>query len=214
MIFKQQLMAIKYVIFDLGGVLIDINFDKTFEAYGQITGKSKENLRQATFLTAAYEDYESGILNDAGFRDALRKQLDISVDDKILDDAWNALLLDFNPQAISLIKELKTKYPVFLLSNTNNIHFNRCNALIKEQNLAENLTSLFDGLFLSYKIGYRKPSERIYQHAIKRLKCLPEEILFIDDLENNIAAARDLGIQTIHLSDNKKIAELVLSKLN
>jgi putative hydrolase of the HAD superfamily len=207
-------MTIKYIVFDLGGVLIDINFDRTFEAYEQITGKSKEELRQATFLTTAYEDYESGILSDNEFRAALRKQLDISVDDKTLDEAWNALLLDFNAPAINLLKELKQTYPLYLLSNTNNIHFERCNHKIKEQNLAENLTGLFNGLFLSYKIGYRKPSERIYQHAIKRLKCLPEEILFIDDLENNIAAARDLGIQTIHLSDNKKIAELVLSKLN
>ncbi|HQA76491.1 MAG TPA: HAD family phosphatase [Salinivirgaceae bacterium] len=207
-------MKIKCIIFDLGGVLMDIDFDKTFEAYSKITGNPKEILRDSKPLLDIYLNYESGAITDEEFRNAIRKNLNVNVDDKTIDNAWNALLLDFNSQAISLLRSLKTKYPLYLLSNTNNIHFNHCNQKITEQNLAESLVSLFDGLFLSHKIGCRKPSEQIYQYVIKQLKCLPQEILFIDDLEPNTKAAEELGIQTILLTDNNKITELVLNKLN
>ena len=207
-------MTIKYIIFDLGGVLINIDFDKTFEAYGKLSGMTKDELQQATFMTRAYEEYESGSLTDHDFRNELRQRLNIKHNDQDIDQAWNALLLDFNPPSIEILKEIRTRYPVYLLSNTNNIHFERCNTKIKEQNLAESLTSLFDGLFLSYRIGYRKPSDQIYLHAIKRLKCRPNEILFIDDLKVNIDAAENLGIQTLHLTDNKKIKEQLLERLN
>ncbi len=207
-------MEIKYIIFDLGGVLIDIDFEKTFEAYAKITGKPKETLKQSKPLAGIYLDYESGVLSDADFRNEIREKLHVDVDDKTIDNAWNALLLDFNNNAFNLIHSLKTKYSLYLLSNTNNIHFQHCNQRIVEQGLGESLKSLFNGLFLSYKIGYRKPSERIYQHVIKRLKCLPQEILFIDDLEENIKAAQELGIQTILLTDKSTIVEQVLGRLN
>ncbi|MGI6479173.1 MAG: HAD family hydrolase [Salinivirgaceae bacterium] len=207
-------MKIKYIIFDLGGVLMDIDFDKTFEAYSKITGNPKEILRDSKLLLDVYLNYESGAITDDEFRSAIRKNLNVDVDDKTIDNAWNALLLDFNSQAISLLHSLKNKYPLYLLSNTNNIHFNHSNQKIAEQNLAESLVSLFDGLFLSYIIGCRKPSEEIYQHVLEQLKCLPQEILFIDDLEPNTIAAEKLGIQTILLTDKNKITELVLNKLN
>lgn len=207
-------MKIKYIVFDLGGVLMDIDFNKTFEAYSKITGNPKETLRDSKLLLDVYLNYESGAITDEDFRNAIRKKLNVDVDDKTIDSAWNALLLDFNSQAISLLRSLKGKYPLYLLSNTNNIHFNHSNQKIATQNLAESLVSLFDGLFLSYRMGCRKPSEEIYQQVIKQLKCLPQEILFIDDLELNTKAAEELGIQTILLTDKNKITELVLNKLN
>lgn len=207
-------MTIKNIIFDLGGVLIDIDFDKTFAAYERISGENRQNIKESQTLYNTYIDYELGKINSAEFRDNIKKGLKINTDDTIIDNAWNALLLDFNPTAINLINRLKPNYTIGLLSNTNEIHFSRCNSKIREQKLSENLISLFDNLFLSYEIGLRKPSPSIYQHVIKHLKCQPQEILFIDDLKENIESAQKTGMKTIHLINNKTIADLVLKEIN
>lgn len=206
-------MKPKFIIFDLGGVIIDIDFDRTYQAFAKLTGKTREELAKATFLTKAYEKYESGLISDHEFRSEIRNRMNIDCSDQEIDDAWNALLLDFNNAAIAEIQKLKGKTPVYLLSNTNRIHFEYCNQKIKDHTLTDNFHSLFDGLFLSYEMGYRKPSDEIYNQVVEQLGCQPNEILFIDDMEVNIEAANRIGFQTIHLVDNTKIGEELKRRL-
>ncbi len=195
---------IKAIVFDLGGVLVDIDFEKTITEYGKQTGLSVEEIKKSTFLTSVYQDYEAGYLNECQFRAEVCSRFGISLKPELFDYAWNALLLDFNPTAIELIKHLRQNFPVYLLSNTNKIHFEECNRRL-HQEFNETFESLFTGLFLSYRIGYRKPSERIFQHVVSQTRCKPHEILFIDDLEENIQAANQMGFKTIHLTDNRQI---------
>lgn len=198
-------MKPKYIIFDLGGVIIDIDFEQTYRAFGKLSGKSNEELHQATFLTKAYEQYESGLITDTEFRNELRTRLALTCSDNEIEAAWNALLLDFNLQALIEIQKLKGQFPMYLLSNTNRIHFNYCNQKLKNQLAGVDFYQLFDQLFLSYEMGHRKPSMEIYKQVVDKLLCNPDEILFIDDLAANINAAKSIGFQTIHLVDNQKI---------
>ena len=207
-------MKPKFIIFDLGGVIIDIDFDRTFQAFGKLSGKPKEELAKATFLTKAYEKYESGLISDNEFRSEIRFKLNINSSDSEIDDAWNALLLDFNPLALAEIQNMSGKTPLFLLSNTNRIHFQYCNQMLHNQLGGSDFHSLFDKLFLSYEMGCRKPGDDIYNQVIEVLDCQPNEILFIDDMEANIEVANRIGFQTIHLVDNKKIGEELKRRLS
>ncbi|HON19112.1 MAG TPA: HAD family phosphatase [Salinivirgaceae bacterium] len=204
--------SIKAIVFDLGGVIVNVDFNKTFEEFENKTGLTNEAIKASTFLTSTYHDYESGYLNDNQFRELVCQNFGTFLQSDSFDSAWNALLGNFNLEALNLIRELKSNYALYLLSNTNRIHFEECNRRLQQQYF-ETFETLFNGLFLSYKIGYRKPSERIFQHMLSRLGMSPQQILFIDDLEENIRSAESLGINVIHLTDNRKIASLVREKL-
>ena len=136
--------AIKNIIFDLGGVILNINFDYTFEAFGKLSGHDLPTMRQKFASLQVFEKYEAGEFDNAYMRDFLRKELNINVSDEEIDRAWNAMLLDFPPERIELVKKLSSKYRLFLLSNTNPIHIDYIDRLLKKEFNMPSLHPLFE----------------------------------------------------------------------
>jgi len=204
---------IKTIIFDLGGVLIDIEFSKTTEKFKKLIEAQKKEIPSIGEIWEINRNYEVGDFDDAMFRSLYQLHLGFSIPDEIFDDAWNALLRNFNLAGFNLIKKLKPKYQICLLSNTNRIHYNHCDNRLKEENISNGFSELFNPIFLSYELKMKKPDKPIYTYVVDTLGVNPEEILFIDDLKANIETAKEIGINTIHLTDNKVIEELVLSYL-
>ena len=125
-------------------------------------------------------------------------------------NAWNALLLDFPPERINWLKEIKNRYNIYLLSNTNEIHYNSFTKTFKEQINDGSFDDLFIKAYYSHKIGLRKPSKEIFETILKEQDLDAAETVFIDDSEANIQAAKSVGLQTIYLPSPQTILDLNL----
>lgn len=195
----EDFSNIDNIVFDLGGVIINIDFDLTTQAMANLGGISFEEAQQRMESFAFYDIYEKGQLSDAGFRDLVRKALKVDAGDSAVDDAWNALLLDIPVERITMIKELRKKYKVFLLSNTSNIHVLGVNEILEKSTGHKSLDELFDKVYLSYEMGLRKPGVEIYQTLAKDAGLDPSRTLFIDDNKANALGASEAGWYHIHL---------------
>ncbi|OFY20444.1 MAG: hypothetical protein A2W98_11050 [Bacteroidetes bacterium GWF2_33_38] len=191
---------IENIIFDLGGVLLDLDFEKTnleFSKFGI------QNFNELFFYSQNkdfYYNFEKGLVSPYDFRQAVKSELNLNISDDDFDTAWNALLLEYNDKRIALLKELKSKYRTFLLSNTNEIHYHCYSKTLREKHQIEKLEYLFEKAYFSFEMNYRKPETEIYKFVLEQSKLKPERTLFIDDYLENIEAAQKLGIQTFHLT--------------
>ena len=190
---------IKNVIFDLGGVIINIDVDVTFEKFASLSGMTIEQVKTIFFDNQLIEKHETNEFSDDQFRTEIKRLLNLDVTDAVIDEIWNSLLFDIPEERIELIHEISNKYRTFLLSNTNNIHFLEMPKILKKSSNIHALDTLFEKLYLSHQIYLRKPHAPIYQFVLDDSNLIAEETLFIDDTLANIKGAALLGINTIHI---------------
>jgi len=193
-----QSSKIKNIIFDLGGVLLNINPLLSLLELEKISGISKDELIVKFVSEKIFEKFDTGSLNPAQFRSKLCQILNCSVSDSEIDRIWNELLLDFPLPRVELLQQLRKNYRVFLLSNTNSIHFDHYTHVFYEK-YGIRMADLFDKLFLSYEIGIHKPDAGIYTHVLQHAHIDSSESVFIDDSLPNIEAAFRQGITGIHI---------------
>lgn len=182
-------MAIKTLIFDLGGVVLNLDQDRTLRAFRRL-GADLDNLNEQTTL---FTDFETGKITATTFIDHLEIILKGEASRKQIADAWNAMLLDLPAQRVALLKELKKKYRLLLLSNTNSLHMDA----IFEENSRQVFEEVFDKLYLSYEIGLRKPNAACYNYVLNDAGISAQESVFIDDSRANIRGAESAGIRSI-----------------
>jgi len=201
--------SVKNIIFDLGGVIINIDFQYTFEAFAKL-GDSEilATLKKFKELRV-FERYEAGEFTDPQFRDFLRKEFTKHATDIEIDQAWNALLLDIPAERVRRIQHLKEKYNIYLLSNTNHIHIQEVNNILYRSSGIEHLNLLFDKVYLSYEMKMSKPHLEIYNFVLEEQKLNPSQTVFIDDNKDNIIGAQKAGLHTIHVEAPHTILELL-----
>ncbi|GAB2801318.1 HAD family phosphatase [Rhabdobacter roseus] len=192
--------AIKNIIFDMGDVIINIDVPRTARAFAELSQQQEDELIELFQEKELFRQFETGHLDDAGFRSYVRELLrQEHWDEATIDKAWNALLLDLPPERVELIQRLGQSYRLFLLSNTSSIHVAEVNRILQQVAGVPSLTELFETVFLSYEMGLMKPDLAIYQRVLEQAGLVAEETLFLDDNLDNIRAAASLGIQTIHV---------------
>jgi glucose-1-phosphatase len=187
----------KAIVFDFGNVIININVELTIQAFAKITGKNSEKVKALFEEFRVFKRYESGEFSDDEFRDLIRSIFNQPLTSAEIDLAWNALLLDIPLARINLLQDLRKQYPVYLLSNTSNIHIQAANRYLFKAFKIQSLLELFDEIYLSYELELWKPDVAIYQHVAKDLKLSPNEILFFDDNVANIEASKQFGFQSV-----------------
>jgi HAD superfamily hydrolase (TIGR01509 family) len=198
---------IKNIIFDLGGVILNIDIKRTEKALRELgVDNLSQHLKQAQ-LISLFKKYEAGKIDDAVFINAIQSLSAKPLTDEEVINAWNALLLDFPPERIELLRTLKKKYRLFLLSNTNGIHYKQFQQQLYLQT-GYYLEDLFEKTYYSHTIGLCKPDVAAYQFVINENKLDPAETIFIDDTEANMAGAKEAGLQVYHLTPGKSILEL------
>lgn len=200
---------IRNIIFDLGGVILNLDFKKTELAFAALgIGDFNEYYTLHT-ITPLFADLETGKIQPDTFYDEFRKVVKTQVTNDQIMHAWNALLLDFPAERIAWLKEIKKRYNIYLLSNTNEIHYNSFTKTFEEQ-IGGDFNALFIKTYYSHKLGLRKPSKEIFEMILKNESLQPVETVFIDDSSANIEAAKFFGLQTIHLPSPKTVLELDL----
>lgn len=200
-------MKFKAVIFDFGNVIINIEFQRIYQTFAKFTSKPVAYIEKRITEDQIFRRYESGQFTDEEFREVIRQTLGFPLSDHQVDTAWNAILLDIPTDRIELISNIRQKYPVYLLSNTNNIHITASNNYLKKAHGIKNLDILFDKLYLSYEMGMWKPDAEIYHEVLRLNKLQPNEVIFFDDNLHNIESAKAIGMQTILVEAPTSIVE-------
>ena len=195
---------IRHIIFDLGGVLLNINPLLSLNELTKISGLGKQALIDRFTESRIFEKFDTGQYDTAQFRSELCRIIGKNVADNEIDRMWNALLLDFPPQRVKMLQELRKNFNLYLLSNTNSIHFRYyTDAFFHEYNFK--LQELFNHLYLSYEIGMHKPDPEIYRYVLQHDGLTASECLFVDDSLPNVKAARKLGIAGLHISGEQEV---------
>lgn len=201
-------MIIRSIIFDFGGVILDIDPKLTIKAFEELGVKELDVLEKPTFYEKIIFPLEKGTINESVFRNKIRNYVKLNLSDKQIDDAWNALLLTYKPERIHLLEKIKKHYPIFLLSNSNIIHYHYFLKELTRQFGYTSFDQLFNKAYFSFLMNKIKPEKEIYETVIKAEQLKPENTLFIDDRKENIMGAKECGLQTHFLKKTEDICDL------
>jgi putative hydrolase of the HAD superfamily len=197
----------KGVIFDLGGVIIDLDESETVKRFAQLGNKSLDQVRDLV-NSEAFKKFEKGLISETEFRDAVRSNLAPNASDDQIDECWNAMLKDIPGARIELLERLKEKYRLFLLSNTNSIHLKSFNRIVKEVTGHDSLQRYFTRVYYSHQVRMRKPDREIYELVLRENNLVAAETLFLDDNPANLEGAARVGIQTVHVTHPNLIFDI------
>lgn len=200
--------GIKNIIFDLGGVLLNLDIPKTEETFVQMGAPRFSELFALGHATSFFKDYEVGRINDETFIDELQKLAGKQHPRETVVAGWNAMLLDFPAERIALLDQLRTRYQLFLFSNTNAIHLTAFHKKFETAFNGRSLDDLFERSYYSHLINLRKPDVAAFNYVVNDSRLNPAETLFIDDTLINIEGARAAGLQGIHLGPGKTILDI------
>lgn len=202
------MQPIKNIIFDLGGVFLNIDFQLTNKAFKDLGVDRFETMFTQHHVNDLFEQLEIGKLSENDFYNAFRKESGKSLSNEQIKTAWNALLLDFPEEHIKWLEEIKGKYNIYLFSNTNQIHYDQFIANFTKAFPGKDFNSFFKKAYYSQTLGLRKPYTNSYEKILEEQALKPSETLFIDDTLKNIEGAKKVGLQTVHL-----VAPLTVTQL-
>ncbi len=202
-------MAIRNIIFDLGGIFIDIHYHKTRDAFIAAGITDFDNYFQQAYSNPLFAQLETGTILPQDFYDGLRLQTGLSMSNPTIEQAWNAMLGDFRPNSIAILPELRRQYRIYLLSNTNQIHWE---AFTNSYTTTTN-GLIFDDYFhhahYSHQLGLRKPDVECYEAVLQQHQLVADETLFVDDTPKNLAGAVAAGLQILHLPQGQWLEQLL-----
>jgi putative hydrolase of the HAD superfamily len=198
---------ISTIIFDLGGVIMDIDVRQTFQAFSNLGAKDIQEYFGHGFAASFFSDHEAGRISDEEFLAEIKKLLSGEVSDEAVIDAWNALLLRFPPERIELIQSLKSKYRLFLFSNTNAIHYDKFSEIYGHA-FKSRLEDLFEKAYYSHSLGHRKPDSGGFEVIIRENGLDPKQTLFVDDALINVEGAIKAGLKGLYLPPGVFITDI------
>ena len=195
-------MSIKALLFDLGGVIIDIDPLNTIKEFqkksskpsGSFEGLDYRYSKNDSELMSFFYEYEKGLVSENEFREGMRKLGKINLNDSKIDKIWNLGIVKINEELLNYIVSLNERYSIMILSNTNSIHRKHFDALVNNL-YGKNFNQIFNRVYYSYELGLRKPEKEIYEFVVKDSGFLSNEILFFDDIKENIESCENVGMK-------------------
>ncbi|MEI8280590.1 MAG: HAD family phosphatase [Bacteroidota bacterium] len=197
--------GIKHIIFDLGGVLLNIDYNKTEQAFVDLGITNFNELYSQLNQNALFDNFEMGKISREEFVSTLQGIAPVPLTEEQIVGAWNAMLLDFPLRRLQILQQLQLHYNMFLLSNTNEVHEEAFNKILTDTVGMPSLGVFFDRVYFSHKVGMRKPMKEIFEYVLLENGLKAEDTLFIDDSPQHIAAANGVGIRTIYLQKGMTI---------
>ncbi|GAB7089115.1 HAD family hydrolase [Marinifilum fragile] len=205
----QKYDSIPNIIFDFGGVLLNIDPQKAVNSFKQIGLHDVELIKREYSENGLFDNLEKGIVSPEEFRTQIRNFISNGVTDAEIDKAWNSMLLDLPFERLELLNRLKKTHRIFLLSNTNIIHWDAYMGMIQDVH-GVCLSDFFEKDYYSHNMGLRKPDQRIYTEVLDAEGLIASETLFVDDMLANAEAARSVGMIAHHLKleDGETVLDL------
>ena len=202
---------IKNIILDLGGVLINLDYNKLNERLG-ILGLS--NTFSKSEQIELFDKLEEGKISEKDFIRAFNRLTEANHNRQTIINAWNSILLDFPIERLELLKHLGQKYRLFLFSNTNSIHIQEVYNIINRAYGIKNLNHYFEKIYLSNELGIRKPKTDGFDYILKDNNLKRNETLFIDDSPQHVEGAKKAGLNAKLLDLEKEDITLLINRLS
>lgn len=200
--------AIDNILFDLGKVLLNFNNDNAKKYFIKFGIKDYDEQLKKLHAQNIFIKLEKGEVSAEQFINEISKILDGIVSDIEIQNAWNSILMNYRTESMNHLKKLKKSYRLYLLSNTNILHYEQFNSILFNQLQETSLDGYFTKAYYSHQIGMRKPDKEIFEFVLNNAGIEAERTLFIDDLPENIATAQILGFQTHLLLPEERIENL------
>lgn len=200
---------IKNIIFDLGGVIINLDIPKTIAEFNKLSVVPFESIYNQLQQSPIFDLFDKGQISETDFFKELKRYLKEDITNAQMIDAWNAMLLDFPIHRLQLLSALNLKYRIFLLSNTNETHITQLESDLHKEHSYKNLEPFFEKVYYSCRIGMRKPDSDIFEFVLNQNKLNAHETIFIDDSPQHIKGALNTGIQSYLLPRDKDVSDLI-----
>jgi putative hydrolase of the HAD superfamily len=199
---------IKNIIFDFGGVIIDIDYNRAINVFQEKGLSDFKTHFTGDEQAAIFDDLDKGKIETSDFINYIKVLFGNRLNENEIEDIWNLILIGIPPYRIKLLRELKDNYRIFLLSNTNEIHYRKYNNDLMREFGVPDISLLFEKAYFSFKLGMRKPGIEIFEFVLADADLIPEETLFIDDSEANLQSPSIMGINTYHLKRGDDITDV------
>jgi len=203
---------IENIIFDFGGVIMNIDFERTVSAFRELGIIHFDQLFSKLKQSDLFDRMDKGTVSPEDFRDQIREWTHLPLTDQQIDKAWNELLLDYPPNRIEVLRNINHNYELFLLSNTNSIHYQYYSDLFLEQ-FHFPFETLFTRAYWSFHTGMRKPDREIFERVLADNRLDPAKTLFIDDTLMHVHGAVHAGLTGYHLKPGEDIINLFENNL-
>jgi len=198
------------IIFDLGGVLYDIDVTRTVDAFAALGVPGFNQYYTLQNQTGLIDRFEKGQLNQEAFTEGVNQLIGREFSTDQVRNAWNALLIGLPAQSVELLHDLKQKgYQIYLLSNTNAFHMEAINQEVRQKYGIPSLASLVDKAWYSFEMNMRKPDAEIYEKVMRENGLNPQTTVFIDDNQDNILSAEKAGMPAMHKPGDRSIQDLL-----
>jgi len=200
------------LILDFGGVIYQISYLQQKETFKSLGIENFDVLFSQAGQSTFFADFECGKISGKLFREVLSSMMRKNISPEEIDRAWNSILVGFDKDTVRFIEKLSRHYTLFLLSNTNVIHYE---IFINEfaGRFGYDFNSLFEKTFWSFKVGMRKPNADIYRMVSQEIGAYADRAVFIDDTGINVIAATESGIRSVLLYPGKMLNDLFDEKL-
>ncbi len=204
---------INAIIFDLGGVIINLDTYATIRAFNKLSEQPFETIYTQLQQTPLFDLFDKGLIGEPEFFNGLNAAMGTQWRDEKLCKAWNAMLLDFPEHRLNLLKQLGQRYRLFLLSNTNETHVREFESSLYQSRGYKNLDPFFERVYYSCRMGMRKPDTDIFEYVLNENSLVASETLFIDDTIHHVNGARQVGIRGHLLPAHTDIADFITEVL-
>ncbi len=193
------------VLLDLGNVVLDVDFRRAFCAWSASSGVAEEHFFSRWSMDEPYEHHETGDLNFRDYISHLSDLFEVRMSMQAWRRGWNAIFLDLYPEVIPLLTRLQTRLPVYAFTNTNPTHEAAWRRGYPE-------LKVFRQIFVSSRIGHRKPDVAAFHLVAKRIDLAPADIWFLDDNRDNVLGATAAGMQSFRIRSAADVV-IILNRL-
>ncbi len=195
----MQKSTIKALLFDLGGVVLEVDFQRVFKSWAAMSALDEHEIKSLFKMDEPYQQHERGQIEASVFFDHLRQSLQLSATDDEMTNAWNNIFGNEMSASLDAIDVVRSTLPAYGFSNTNRTH------QIYWEHHYPRIPNTFEKLYVSSEIGLRKPDAEAFELILNELSLAPNELLFFDDTQENIDGAQRLGIQTVLVSGTDSV---------
>lgn len=197
------------LIFDLGGVILDLDLDGAFRRFSELMDGETMDLHQAYLSMPFIRQYEIGAIDTPAFIRQFQGVFNREVSAQEFRDLWYSMLVGIPSERIEWLGDLRKRFRLVLLSNTNALHIEHVERILQRDTGTRSLDDIFHKTYYSHVINRRKPDENCYRFVLEDLKSDPARCLFYDDNRDNITAAEGLGMPGVLVPYNQLSRQLL-----
>ncbi|MCC2674847.1 MAG: haloacid dehalogenase-like hydrolase [Ramlibacter sp.] len=197
---------VRAVLFDLGGVILSIDFGRALAAWAPHSRLAPERLRAAFQWDEPFLQHETGKLSNDGYFAHVRQALELDCDAATVEAGFNAILVAEIEETTHLVEQLRKRVPCYAISNTNDAH------MAEMRRAFPGLLPRFDRVFASHEMGHRKPQPAAFEHVLRAIGVPAGEVLLFDDLPANIEGAQALGLQAVLVRGPEDVREALAQR--